>query len=48
VDGALKALGTATQPITFTGTSLTPGWWSGIYFRYGAGALDYVTIEYGG
>ncbi len=50
VDGTLKALGATTQPITFTSTSLTPtpGWWSGISFRYGTGALDYVTIEYGG
>jgi len=50
VDGTLKALGTATQPITFTSTSLTPtpGWWSGIYLRYGTGVLDYVTTEYGG
>lgn len=27
---ALYALGTATQPIVFTGATQTPGWWSGI------------------
>jgi hypothetical protein len=54
VAGTLTALGTASQPITFTGTTAQPGWWEGISIagtsdRPNEGSvLDYVTIEYGG
>ncbi len=54
VRGRLLALGTAQQPITFTGTGATPGSWSGIRFEGFQDALsvgsrlDYVTVEYGG
>lgn len=47
----IEAIGTETDPITFTGTVETEGWWDGI-FIYGTthpnNAFDYVTIEYGG
>ncbi|MDP2989782.1 MAG: Ig-like domain-containing protein [Kiritimatiellota bacterium] len=55
--GKLAALGTASQPITFTGQFTTPvaGWWDGISIKgsqsapNNAGAtFDYTTIEYGG
>ena len=54
VEGTLKAVGTASLPIVFTGTSATPGWWDGIAITGTAAApnvgsvLDHVVIEYGG
>jgi hypothetical protein len=54
VNGRLLATGTAQQPIKFTGTSATKGWWAGLSFNgYEAAPcigsrLDYVTIEYAG
>ena len=54
VEGTLKAVGTASLPIVFTGTSATPGWWDGIAITGTAVApnvgsvLDHVVIEYGG
>ncbi|MGB4975382.1 MAG: hypothetical protein WBR35_01460 [Anaerolineae bacterium] len=53
VRGRLNALGLPTQPITFTGTTQSPGWWSGIYLHGGAAwpgmaLFDYATVEYGG
>lgn len=52
--GALTAVGTAEQPILFTGTTQQPGWWenisiSGLSSAQNLGsALEHVTIEYGG
>ncbi len=52
--GTLQALGTATQPITFTGTTQQPGWWDGIQIVGTSdepnlgNELAYVTLEYGG
>jgi hypothetical protein len=53
VSGQLQALGSAANPITFTGTTKTLGWWKGLQVVGTAAApgvanLDYVTIEYGG
>ncbi len=50
-DGSLEAIGTALEPIVFTGAEALPGYWGGLRFYYSnstANALDYVTIEYGG
>ncbi len=55
IAGTLTAVGTATQPITFTATTQDPGWWDGIsiagtdaaHLNTGS-SLDYVTISYGG
>ncbi|MEJ2600260.1 MAG: invasin domain 3-containing protein, partial [Anaerolineales bacterium] len=52
--GTLTAEGTATQPITFTGSTKQAGWWDGIYVEGTANnpninsRFDHVTIEYGG
>jgi len=56
VYGRLLALGTAQQPILFTGTTANKGWWSGIRFQAYSysdapstgSRLDYVTVEYRG
>lgn len=51
VNGSLSAVGTASQPITFTSTTdSAAGQWNGISFPSGSGSstLDYVNIRYGG
>ena len=54
VDGTLTAVGTASAPITFTGTTQQAGWWDDIRIRGTSNAvnvgseLSYLTIEYGG
>jgi hypothetical protein len=53
VKGVLNAIGTPSEPITFTGESATPGWWIGLNFvgtpeQHAIGHLSYATIEYGG
>ncbi|MDO8692314.1 MAG: Ig-like domain-containing protein, partial [Dehalococcoidia bacterium] len=55
VDGKLRAVGTASQPITFTGTTQEPSWWDGISINGPStgpnnigSVLSYVTLEYGG
>jgi hypothetical protein len=53
VMGALSAIGTLTQPITFTGVVATPGSWGGLTANNTALApahvnLSYVTLDYGG
>ena len=53
VQGTLNALGTATQPITITAATATPGSWRGIAVDYTGGPkaalnLDYATLKYGG
>ncbi len=50
-DGSLRAVGTATNRITFTGEQATAGYWNGLEYYYSPSAnnvLGYVTIEYGG
>jgi hypothetical protein len=49
--GALKAVGTATEPISFTAKQETIGYWEGINFYYSndlRNSLDYVTVNYAG
>ncbi len=52
VEGMLKAIGTAAQPITFTSalTTPAPGTWRGLTVETSSASaqLDYVTVEYGG
>lgn len=53
VRGTLQAVGTASQPISFTGTTAQSGWWVGLYVdgsatTAAAATLDYVTIAGGG
>ena len=54
VRGKIRATGTITDPILFTGSTQTPGWWDGIHVSGITGApnvgsvFDHVTIEYGG
>jgi len=50
-NGSLVAVGTADEPITFTGMESTRGYWGGLRFSNSSStsnALHYVTIEYGG
>lgn len=45
------ANGTVDEPITFTGTVETDGWWDGIFIidtTHPNNSFDFVTIEYGG
>ncbi len=50
--GTLIAVGTAAEPITFTGESKTPGAWDGIQFsvynKSTGNQFDHVIIEYAG
>ncbi|WP_141508634.1 right-handed parallel beta-helix repeat-containing protein, partial [Candidatus Chloroploca asiatica] len=49
VEGTLNAVGTAVNPITFTGTTEAAGWWRGLYVQNaGSATLQYATIAYGG
>ncbi|MBP1464672.1 hypothetical protein EYB53_003010 [Candidatus Chloroploca sp. M-50] len=49
VDGTLNAVGTAANPITFTGTTETLDWWNSIHIQNaGSGTFAYVTIAYAG
>jgi hypothetical protein len=53
VQGTLNAIGTITQPITFTGVVATPGSWGGISADYAVitpaiVSLRYATVEDGG
>ncbi|MFK7855769.1 MAG: fibronectin type III domain-containing protein [Granulosicoccus sp.] len=50
-DGSLSAVGTASEPIVFTGTEMTPGYWRGIQFRFSNSTnnrLEHAVIEYAG
>lgn len=49
-DGYLKAIGTAAEPILFTGLTKQAGAWKGLLFRSNNlnNQLDHVTIEYTG
>jgi hypothetical protein len=48
--GTLKAIGTALQPITFTGLEQSAGYWTGIQFTFNnnANVMDHTIVEYGG
>ena len=47
--GHLAAIGTPTQPITFTSATNTgANQWSGLVFDGGTGELDHATVRYGG
>jgi len=51
VKGTLKAIGTPTKPITFTGATKSAGFWQGVQFRNAVSSdneLSNVVIEYGG
>ena len=54
ISGSLRAIGTLTQPITFTSAISIPqpGQWTGIFFYPDSSdtnsLLDHVTIQYGG
>ena len=52
VGGTLRAIGTATEAIEFTGITQTPGAWDGLQFSvYNTGRnnrLEYVKLSYGG
>jgi hypothetical protein len=53
IRGTLNAIGTPTNPITFTGETPTPGLWAGLNFvgtpeQHAVGRFAYATIEYGG
>lgn len=49
VHGHLAAIGTPTQPITFTSaTNTAPEQWGSLYMQDGSADLRYVTIRYGG
>lgn len=50
-DGALKAVGTASAPIVFTGAEKLPGYWRGVQFTFANSdynELAHTIIEYGG
>lgn len=50
-DGSLSAIGTALEPIVFTGTEMTPGYWNGIRFRFSNSTnnrLEHAVVEYAG
>ena len=50
-NGSLKAIGTASNPITFTGLEHAQGYWQGIEFYRSNSSnniLDYVIVEDGG
>ncbi len=48
--GTLKAIGTAAQPITFTGLTQSDGFWGGIQFSFNPNdnIIDHTIVEYGG
>lgn len=48
--GVIKAIGTSTSPIVFTGRSKVKGAWAGILISSGSldNKMDHVKIEYGG
>jgi len=53
VHGILNAIGTPTEPITFTVETPTQGLWAGLSFigtaeQHAVGHLAYATVEYGG
>lgn len=50
-ESVIQAIGTEEDPIVFTGTEETAGWWNGILVRnttHPNNAMEHVVIEYGG
>jgi hypothetical protein len=49
-EGTLIAIGTSSEPITFTGEQASPGFWQGIQFTFNStnNTLDHTIVEYGG
>ena len=50
-NGALNAVGTASAPITFSGATATPGFWSGLFFDITSNPLNqltHVVVEHAG
>ncbi len=49
VEGALNAIGSASLPITFTGSTEQPGWWVGIVvWNAGTATLEHVVVANAG
>jgi RHS repeat-associated protein len=49
IAGHLQAVGTASEPITFTSVLDSAPWqWGGLFFNGGTGDLEYTTVRYGG
>lgn len=48
--GTLKAIGLEDQPILFTGSEKSPGYWKGIEFMFNnnPNEMDHTIVEYGG
>ncbi len=48
--GGLDAVGTDDDPIVFTGTEESPGWWNGLQFRESPrdNVIEHAVVEYGG
>ncbi|MDR4989299.1 MAG: T9SS type A sorting domain-containing protein [Bacteroidales bacterium] len=47
--GDLQVPGTEEQPVSFTGSSESPGWWKGLVVREGGSAtLHWADVSYGG
>jgi fibronectin type 3 domain-containing protein len=49
-DGTLNAIGTSSEPITFTGLQATAGFWNGIQFTFNHtnNIMQHTVVEYGG
>lgn len=49
-EGTLKAIGTALEPIVFTGLQASVGFWQGIQFTFNNNdnVMDHSIVEYGG
>ncbi len=49
IKGNLSAVGTSVSPITFTGTTETPGWWRALNIHEaGSATFDHCAISYAG
>jgi hypothetical protein len=48
--GTLNAVGTSSEPITFTGQQQSPGYWNGIQFTFNHtdNTIEHAVVEYGG
>ena len=49
-NGSLTAIGTAADPIIFTATDETPGYWAGVFFesKSSSNVLRHVEVRFGG
>jgi len=49
INGTLQAVGTASTPIVFTGTTETRGWWRGVQIENaGSATLKHCVVSYAG